>query len=63
MRSLLKNIGPRSFVTPELARALRFDQGPIFFSNESTKGYYMIYSQTNGGELNLKSLSEEHTLT
>ena len=29
----------------ELAGALRFDQGPLFSSNERKKGYYMIYSQ------------------
>ena len=36
---------------------------PIFFSNERNKGSYMIISQPNRGELTLKSLSEEHTLT
>ena len=55
LRSLLKNIGPRSFVTPELARALRFDQGPMFFNNERKKGYYMIYSQPTNHSANLNS--------
>ena len=37
LQSLLKNIGLRSIITPQLARALRFDPGPIFFSNERKK--------------------------
>ena len=64
MGSLLRNIGaPGHSQRPELTRALRFDQGLIFFSNERKKGYYMIFSQPKRRELNIKSLSEEHTLT
>ena len=37
--------------------------GPIFFGNERKEGYYIIYSQPIRGELNVKSLSEKHTLT
>ena len=42
MRSLLKNIGPWSKRNDLASSGVTNDRGPIFFSNDRTKGYYRV---------------------
>ena len=47
VRSLLKNIGPWSKRNALASSGVTNDRGPIFFSNDRTKGYYRVSNTIN----------------